>query len=114
MSVLVGLALCSPYIHPHEEQSFVAHMRWHGLVYTGSEYHLRVGIFIANLGNISEFNSGEHSFRLGLTNLATLTPSEYRSAAHSGPRSPGDAGGCTASDFAQLVTLARPRGRHKN
>ena len=49
----------------------------HGLIYTGDEYHFRLGVDLANSRQVRSFNSGEHSFSLGITSLATLTPTEY-------------------------------------
>jgi C1A family cysteine protease len=78
MFAFLAALSCSALILPHEERRFLSFMREHGLSYTGSEYHLRLGIFLTNLRLIRSFNSAGHSFTLGLTPLSCLTPSEYR------------------------------------
>jgi cathepsin L len=65
-------------VHAHEEKSFIAHMRAHGLMYTGDEYPLRLGIFLTNLRFIREKNAQNLGFTGGLNALSTLTPAEYR------------------------------------
>jgi cathepsin L len=77
LACLLPLSL-SRLVLPHEEKSFLSHLRLHGLIYTGAEYHLRLGVFLSQRRHIRAFNSGGHTFVLGLTRLATLTPSEYR------------------------------------
>jgi cathepsin L len=67
----------SSLILPHEEKSFLAHMRTHGLLFIGSEYHMRLGIYLANDRYVRAHNSGHSSFTLSLNRLATLTPGEY-------------------------------------
>jgi cathepsin L len=82
---LVGLCLSTAYVVPHEEKSFVAHMRAHNLVYTGDEYQLRLGVFLSNSRFASEHNRAGHSFSLSLNGLATLTPAEYRARLNARP-----------------------------
>jgi hypothetical protein len=53
-------------------------MRAHGFLYTGADYHIRFGIFLASRRLVREFNSGRHSFTLSLNHLSCLTPAEYR------------------------------------
>jgi cathepsin L len=72
-----------PLVLPHEERSFVAFMRAHSLLYTGAEYHLRFGVFLANRRLVREFNSGDHSFTLSVNHLSCLTPAEYFALFHS-------------------------------
>jgi cathepsin L len=57
-------------------------MREHGLSYIGSEYHLRLGVFLSNQRFVRSFNSAGHSFTLSLNHLSCLTPSEYQSLLH--------------------------------
>jgi cathepsin L len=71
---------------PHEEKSFITYMRTHNLLYTGSEYQLRLGIYLANARYVREFNRGDHSFTVGLNHLAILTPAEYATLLGSTPR----------------------------
>jgi C1A family cysteine protease len=47
-------------------------------MYTGDEYQFRLGIYLANCHYVKEFNRQETSFKLGINNLAVLTPAEYR------------------------------------
>jgi cathepsin L len=79
MLLLLPFLSFSALIHSHEERSFLSFMRTHGLSYTGSEFHLRFGIFLAQSRLIRSFNSGSSSFTLGLNHLTCLTPAEYRS-----------------------------------
>jgi cathepsin L len=87
MLALLGVASFSAgFVFNHEERSFVAFMREHNLMYTGSEYHLRFGLFLSNQRLVREFNSVSHTFSLSLNHLACLTPSEYRSRLQARPR----------------------------
>ena len=72
-------------VAPHEERSFVSWMRDNSLVYTGPEYHFRLGVFLANLRWVQSFNSQRKSFRVGLTCFAASTPAEYRARLSSVP-----------------------------
>jgi hypothetical protein len=38
----------SVLIRPHEEKSFIAHIRQHNLFYTGEEYRFCLNVFLAN------------------------------------------------------------------
>jgi C1A family cysteine protease len=53
-------------------------MREHHLTYTGSEYHLRFGIFLTRFRFVREHNSASPSFTVTLNHLSCLTPSEFR------------------------------------
>jgi cathepsin L len=75
--VLAALSLSAVHYKPHEEKSFIAHMRTHHLIYTGAEYHIRLGIYLANARRVREHNAGSPSFTVSLNHLATLTPAEY-------------------------------------
>lgn len=70
-------ALPSLLVHPHEERAFVTFMRNNNLLYTGSEYSFRLGVFLSNLHFIESFNP-KSTFKVGLNSLACLTPAEYR------------------------------------
>ena len=63
-------------IQPHEERAFLAWMRQYNRVFTGTEYHIRFGIFLAKSRWISDFNRGDHTYRLGLNSFACHTPAE--------------------------------------
>jgi cathepsin L len=55
-------------------------MRTTNQLFTGDEYHLRLGVFVANSRFVSEQNRQPGSlFRCSLNHLAALTPAEYRS-----------------------------------
>jgi cathepsin L len=71
-------AASSAFYRQHEEKSFIAHMREHGLLYTGDEYQLRFGIYLANMRYIREKNAQNSGFTVGPNHLMTLTPGEYR------------------------------------
>jgi cathepsin L len=77
MFVLFGLASAA-LIAPHEEKSFVNWMRTTNQLFTGDEYQLRLGIYLANARYVREHNQAG-TFRLGLNKFAALTPAEYRS-----------------------------------
>jgi cathepsin L len=68
----------SALIHSHQEKAFISFMREHNLLYTGSEYQFRLGIFLTQSRHIREFNSGSHSFKVGLNKFALYTPAEYK------------------------------------
>jgi cathepsin L len=75
MFALIGFA-ASALVHAHEERSFLAHIREHGLAYTGEEYNFRLGLFLAHVRWIREFNAVERGFTVGLNEFSTLTPAE--------------------------------------
>lgn len=54
-------------------------MRNTNQIYTGDEYHFRLGIFLINSRRVREFNSAHQTFKLGLNKLSCHTPSEYKS-----------------------------------
>jgi C1A family cysteine protease len=99
---LIASSVSTVFFQPHEEKSFMAHLREHNLIYTGDEYKLRLGIFLANARLIQEHNSATTSFTLGLNRLATLTPAEYRSLLSSRPTP------LTPSDTLRSVTADPP------
>jgi cathepsin L len=90
MFALLGLATAA-LIRDHEERAFVAHLREHGLAYTGEEYQFRFGVYLSQAQWVREFNAAEQGFTVELNQFATLTPAE--SAALRGyvqaPRTPG-------------------------
>jgi cathepsin L len=63
-------------------------MREHGLSYTGDEYQLRLGIYLAQSQWVREFNAADHGFNVELNQFATYTAAEaaslrgYLPAAH--------------------------------
>jgi cathepsin L len=63
----------------HEERQFVSWMRSSSTYYTGEEYQLRLGTFMANARFVSECNSNKANlYRVGVNHLAALTPAEYK------------------------------------
>lgn len=80
LSLFTVFTLASINLHPNTEKSFVSWMRKTNNIYTGDEYHLRLGIFLANQKYVQEHNSNPcKTFKLEMNHLAALTPSEYRS-----------------------------------
>jgi cathepsin L len=71
-------ASISALVVPHQEKAFVSYMRTHGLLYTGDEYQLRLGIFLANSRFVQEHNRAGLGFKVSLNHLAVLTPAEYK------------------------------------
>jgi len=62
-----------------EERSFVSWMRENENMFTGDEYHQRLGIFLANKRLVREHNAAHKGFTVALNKFAALTTSEYRS-----------------------------------
>lgn len=69
-----------------EERSFLNWMRETNNMYTGDEYHLRLGIFLSTARFVNNFNRGNRKFKLGLNSLSALTPAEYRLMLGARPR----------------------------
>ena len=67
----------SALIAAHEEKQFLSWMRQTNNYFVGDEYNFRLGIFLQNKRFVQEHNKNSN-FRVGLNNLAHLTPSEYR------------------------------------
>lgn len=62
-----------------EECQFLQWMRLNNKLYTGEEYHFRLGIFISNLRYCREFNQRNGlTFRVGINIFSCYTPSEYK------------------------------------
>jgi cathepsin L len=61
-------------------------MRSHDLLFTGEEYHLRFGLYLAAARYVQEFNAEDHGFTLGLNQFAVMTPAEAE--VYRGYRSP--------------------------
>jgi cathepsin L len=78
MFVLAAVATCSAYFAPHEEKSFVSWMRSTGELYTGSEYQLRFGIYLANARFVKSHNAANRGFTVALNQFASWTPAEYK------------------------------------
>jgi cathepsin L len=78
MFLLAALARAAPLLHSHEERRFVAFMRANNLLFTGEEYHLRLGLFTASARYVREFNAGDHGFTLAVNQFSVLTPAEIQ------------------------------------
>jgi cathepsin L len=76
MFLLLALSSSSFYTRAEESQ-FLAWMREHNSLYTGDEYHFRLGIFLANRKYVQDHNRVS-SFKVALNKFACLTPGEYR------------------------------------
>ena len=73
-------AFSSINIPLNEEKSFVSWMRNTNNFYTGDEYKLRLGIYLANQKFVREHNAKpSKTFRVEMNHFAALTPSEYKS-----------------------------------
>lgn len=63
----------------NEERNFVSWMRTNNQIFTGDEYHLRLGIFIANQRYVNEYNRRPNlKFRLSMNKLSCYTQAEYQ------------------------------------
>lgn len=79
MFFFVSLAFSKLYTTVAEEKAFLSWMRNTNNIYTGDEYHLRFGIYLANKNYINQYNRKSNTFKLTLNKLACHTPSEYKS-----------------------------------
>jgi cathepsin L len=52
-------------------------MKETGNMFTGEEYHARLGIFLQNKRLVQEHNAGKFAYTVALNKLAHLTPAEY-------------------------------------
>lgn len=66
-------------IAAHEEKSFVGWMRENSMMFTGDEYHFRLGVWLSNKRYVQQHNAGNSHFILAMNRLSHLTPSEYHS-----------------------------------
>lgn len=67
------------YYTQQEEKSFLSWMRSNSQIYTGDEYHLRLGIYLTNSRLVKTHNNSKSKFKVTLNKFACLTPTEYRS-----------------------------------
>lgn len=79
MIFLIQLAFSSPFVHPHQEKSFLNWMKNTNQLFVGNEYQIRFGIWLTNQRLVHEQNSGGFSFQISMNKFAALTPSEYQS-----------------------------------
>jgi cathepsin L len=79
-SIFVALFACAwlVIIGNNEDKKFLAHLREFDLSYSGEEYQFRLGLFLGSLRWVEEHNASVLGFQLGLNQLLTWTPSEYR------------------------------------
>ena len=77
--LFVHLISSKIYIGLTEERQFLNWMRTNNHFYTGSEYHLRLGIYLANSRFVQQHNKGGYHYKVCLNKFSAYTPSEYRS-----------------------------------
>ena len=100
MLFFLASASCALYT-VSEERTFVQWMRDTNNIYTGDEYHFRLGVFMTTLRYIEDFNRDTtKSYRLGVNHLCALTRAEYQSML-----------GTRRAPVASSVPYATPRGR---
>jgi cathepsin L len=78
MFAFFAFATSAVFFAPHEEKSFVSWMRTTNQVYTGEEYQLRLGIYLANSRFVREHNAANLGYTLELNQFAAWTPAEYK------------------------------------
>ena len=78
LAILTSFASCVYYLQ-HEEKSFLLWMRSTNQIYTGDEYHFRLGIFLSNSRLVKEHNKQNKKYTLSLNKFSAYTPSEYKS-----------------------------------
>lgn len=79
LELLLCFTASKVFLDLSEERQFVRWMRTNNVLYTGSEYHLRLGIFISNIRYAHEFNRRKRlKFRLDANRFSCFTPAEYR------------------------------------
>ena len=59
-----------------EEKNFLSWMHENDLLFSGEEYHFRLGIFLSNQRYINEFNRKNKSYKLALNKYAHMTETE--------------------------------------
>ena len=74
-----------------EERAFLHWMRSTNNIFTGTEYQLRLAIFLTTMRYVNDFNRASHKFTLSLNHLSALTPTEYRAMLGVLPGSPAAA-----------------------
>lgn len=80
MFSLLAAFACSINVGLSEEKSFISWMRNTNNFYTGDEYSLRLGIYLANQKFVREHNANpSKSFKIEMNRFAALTPAEYKS-----------------------------------
>ena len=77
MFFFASFAFSTLYTSLTEEKSFLSWMRNTNNFYTGDEYNLRFGIYLANKKYVEQFNRAGKSFTLALNKFACYTPAEY-------------------------------------
>ena len=61
-----------------EERSFVQWMRETNNLFSGDEYQLRLGIWLANKRQVQAHNAANKGFTVAMNKFAALTPAEYK------------------------------------
>ena len=79
---MLALFLCSAsssLFTALEERQFISWMREHGRLYAGSDYHFRLGVFLAKSRFVEAHNKNpKKSFTVSLNKFAAMTDCEYR------------------------------------
>jgi cathepsin L len=78
IALCLAFATSAPFIHVHQEKSFLSYMRSHGYSFTGDEYHFRLGLYLAHSRYVHEHTAAGKSFTLEMNALAVYTPAEYK------------------------------------
>jgi len=94
MKLLIGLCLvgaaCAAVSESDAQSQFVSFVQRFGRQYSTDQIFTRYNIFKANLDLISEHNSGNHSWTMGVNQFADMTSAEFKSTMlryqASGPR----------------------------
>lgn len=77
IAFLASFCCSRALVEVHEELAFISWMRETNNLFTGDEYAVRLGIWLANSRFVQEHNSGS-TFRVGMNKFAAMLPSEYR------------------------------------
>lgn len=78
MLALLVSSAASQLFMVHEEVEFLHWMRSTNCLYTGDEYHFRLGIYMSNARYVDDFNRQPgRTFDVTLNHLSAMTPTEY-------------------------------------
>lgn len=79
MFLFLGFCFSQVYLTTSEERSFLNWMRVNNRYYTSDEYHLRLGIYLANKRFVEDFNKNDKVLhKVALNKFACSTPAEYQ------------------------------------
>lgn len=78
--LFIDLCISKILLQLHEERSFVNWMRKNNAIYTGEEYHFRLGIFLSNKRFVENYNKDKtHLSKVAMNKFACYTRAEYQS-----------------------------------